>query len=442
MEEIKLLSLDETVWSDFLIDLQKLLQIPSVEGVAVTDAPFGVEPKRALTFIVDIAKRNGLKAFIVGDAMTVVEWGTSPDYVGVLGHVDVVDAGSGWNYPPYDLTEANGKFYGRGILDNKGPILSCLFALIQLKKMGIMPKQRIRIMFGSNEESGMADIAKYLEQEQPPKYAFTPDCKYPVVYGERGIVDFTIKTTFTANEIAELVSITGEFSRSSVPDNCQITLKDGTTISATGKRSPSNAPELGENAITLISRKIVQQSLLSQPLSTYFSWIENHLHEQHYGEGLGIDFADEASGKLMLTPYKLVLIDDELHLSMSIRYPISVTTEQILTKITEQLPSRSTITINRELPAHIFNQHRSIIKKLSDIYTKITGFDGTPVTTTGATYARKMPNTFAFGPSFPGQKGIAHNSDEYMDVADLRTNYVIYLNAINQFITTNSSDDE
>jgi len=46
--------------------------------------------------------------------------------------------------------------------------------------------------------------------------------------------------------------------------------------------------------------------------------------------------------------------------------------------------------------------------------------DGTPVTTTGITYARSLPNIVAFGPSFPGQRGIAHKENEWLKLSDWR----------------------
>lgn len=133
------------------------------------------------------------RTLTIDDAIGYVQWGEDDeDYIGIIGHLDVVPAGSGWDFPPFDLSEKDGRFYGRGILDNKGPIISCFYALILLKKMGAVPKKTIRIIFGTDEESGMSDVAHYLQAEVPPSFGFTPDCKYPVVYGERGVVNLTI----------------------------------------------------------------------------------------------------------------------------------------------------------------------------------------------------------------------------------------------------------
>ncbi|MBY2478777.1 M20/M25/M40 family metallo-hydrolase [Clostridioides difficile] len=70
------------------------------------------------------------------------------------------------------------------------------------------------------------------------------------------------------------------------------------------------------------------------------------------------------------------------------------------------------------------------MKKLQLAYERVTLLDGTPVTTNGGTYAKVMPNIVPFGPSFPGQKGIAHNPDEYMDIEDIILNAKIFANAI------------
>ncbi|MBV6552662.1 M20/M25/M40 family metallo-hydrolase, partial [Acinetobacter soli] len=85
----------------------------------------------------------------------------------------------GWDFPSFDLSEKDGHLYGRGILDNKGPIISCLYGMKLLKELGHQPKKNLRIIFGTDEESGMSDVPHYLAAEQPPVFGFTPDCKYP-----------------------------------------------------------------------------------------------------------------------------------------------------------------------------------------------------------------------------------------------------------------------
>ncbi|MGH1649449.1 Sapep family Mn(2+)-dependent dipeptidase [Enterococcus gilvus] len=410
----------------FYHDLDKVMQIESVKGSPTEHAPFGRGPKEALEAVMTMAEEYGFKTAIVNDAVGYAQWGEEEEYVGVFGHLDVVPAGEGWSYPPFKLSKKNHRFYGRGILDNKGPIFACLFGLKLLKDMNLPIKKTIRIVFGTDEENGSGDIPKYLNEERAPQFGFTPDCKYPVVYGERGIVNYEILTPLPENEMEYLGDFIGDQARDHVPDALSVTL-NGRNIHVIGKRTPSNAPEFGENAITLLAEKIVREKSASEKLTEYFSWIVESLANKHYGEGLGIDFFDADSGKLMITPYQLVKKDNQLSLSLAIRYPVTITEEEVTEALEKHLPVKSQLTITRRIKSSHFSKNDLNVQKLSAVYEEVTGLDGTPVTTTGATYARFVPNIVAFGPSFPGQKGIAHNHDEYMDENDLLLNMEIYM---------------
>lgn len=413
--------------AEFLAGLKKVMKVDSVKGLAETGAPFGKGPKKALETALDLASALGFETKIVSDAVGYAQYGTNNDeYIGVVGHLDVVEAGSGWSYPPFDLTLENGVLYGRGVLDNKGPAISTLYALAVLKELNIPLSKTIRILFGTDEESGSADIPLYLATEKPPIYGFTPDCKYPAVYGERGLVGIEIVTVMPEKEVKQISNFKGTFTRSSVPDHLEVTLKNGEEILIEGKRAPSNAPEMGENVLTKFAEIATNEHFFTGELADYFSWLATALHLKHDGSGLGIDFSDQASGKLMLTPYAFKIEKNKVHLTLSIRYPVSVTEENILVELKQHLPMDSQLQIIRKMPATSFPLDHPMLKIMQEVYEECTGMDGTPVTTTGATYARTMPNIVAFGPSFPGQKGIAHNKDEYMDLADLMKNMEIY----------------
>ncbi|EOH85826.1 Sapep family Mn(2+)-dependent dipeptidase [Enterococcus villorum] len=432
MENLKIMLADH--WEEFLEFLREVMKVPSVKGQPQPLDPYGEGPRSALALVIRKGEEVGFKTKVIDDAIGYVQWGEEDeDYIGIIGHLDVVPAGSGWEFPPFDLTEKKDRFYGRGILDNKGPIISCFYALILLKKMGFVPRKTIRIIFGTDEESGMSDITHYLEEEVPPIFGFTPDCKYPVVYGERGIVNVTIHLPLSKVDLTKISEFKGDQSRDHVPDLLSVRINEK-EYPILGKRSPSNAPELGENALTLLAKKLKDIPDIPEQLKHYFSWIFQCFHDKHYGEGLGLTLADEDSGKLILTPVTLQKKTDGLNLEVAFRYPVSATEKQVVEGVVRNLPEGATLTINRSIPGICRKKETEKIKQLSKIYEEMTGNDATPVTTTGATYARKVPNIVAFGPSFPGQKGIAHNKNEYMDVADLRMNLEIYLRSIKALI--------
>lgn len=417
----------------FYQDLDQVMQIESVKSAPADGAPFGEGPKEALLTVMSLAEKYGFKTAVVKDAVGYAQWGEEEDYIGVVGHLDVVPAGEGWSFPPFKLSKKNQRFYGRGILDNKGPILACLFGLKLLKELNLPVKKTIRIIFGTDEENGSSDIPLYLSEERPPQFGFTPDCKYPVVYGERGIVNYEILTLFSEDELENLGDFLGDQARDHVPDALSVAVGDE-EISVRGKRAPSNAPELGNNAIPLLAKEILKKPSVSGTLAEYFSWLVKSLANQHYGEGLGIDFSDADSGKLIITPYQLVKKDQQLAFSVAIRYPVSVTEAEVTAALERHLPPQSQLTVVRRMESTHFPKNDPNIHTLSAVYEEVTGLDGTPVTTTGATYARFVPNIVAFGPSFPGQKGIAHKQDEYMDVEDLLKNMEIYMRGMLKLI--------
>ncbi|MFZ4851843.1 Sapep family Mn(2+)-dependent dipeptidase [Enterococcus entomosocium] len=420
----------EANWSEFLTLLSEVMQIASVKGEPASHAPYGKGPREVLAYVMEKSAAYGFQTTVIDDAIGYAHWGpTDTDYIGVLGHLDVVPAGSGWSYPPFALTEKDGNFYGRGILDNKGPIISCLFAMKLLKDLGHQPQLPLRIIFGTDEESGMSDIPHYLAAEQPPRFGFTPDCKYPVVYGERGVVNVQLDFPLPAQEQQLLAAFSGDQFRDHVPDHLSVTI-GSQSFEALGKRSPSNAPELGDNAITKLAQQAAPQLAATPSLQAALQWIAQSFHQQHYGEGVDLVLEDADSGKLILTPVVLQKSASGLALEVAFRYPVSVTEEQVLAGVQKALPEGASLTILRSIPGFCRSKDAPEIQTLSTIYHQVTGNDPTPVTTTGATYARKMPNILAFGPSFPGQKGIAHNQDEYMAVADLRMNLEIYLRSL------------
>ena len=150
----------------------------------------------------------------------------------------------------------------------------------------------------------MSDVAHYLQAEVPPSFGFTPDCKYPVVYGERGVVNLTIHFPLVKEEVIQISDFAGDQYRDHVPDQLSVSI-NAKKFDVEGKRSPSNAPELGENAITLLAEKIKADSAVPEQIRAYFDWIWQAFHNKHYGEGIDLALSDEDSGRLILTPVNL-----------------------------------------------------------------------------------------------------------------------------------------
>lgn len=448
--------------NDLLNDIVDMVKIPSVEGEPLDGFPFGKNVGKALDKALEISQKLGFKTKNIDGYMGYAEFGEGEDYVAVVGHLDVVPEGSGWKYEPYGGEIDNGKIYGRGVLDNKGPIISALYGLKAIANSNIKLDKKVRIIFGTNEETGFNDMPYYLSKEKPPIMGFTPDCKYPVVYGERGIGRLNIKKKINLSGI----NVYGDFRSNVIPDNCNIdipkiyihediicyledrasiendTIKisdkidikinsETITISAYGKQAPANAPQVGENAITNVIKYLLEENFINdEELNNFFKFIDKYFYNEYYGEKLGINFEDKLTGKLYLAPYELKCNNEEITFSFGVRYPMTCKIDYITDAIKKVLDFNIVLNIERNFNPVNFDKDSHLVKSLQLAYERVTGLDGTPTTTSGGTYAKVMPNIVPFGPSFPGQKGIAHNHDEYMDIDDIILNAKIFANAI------------
>ena len=81
----------------------------------------------------------------------------------------------------------NNRIYGRGSLDNKGPLLAALYALKAVKDSGKKLNKKIRLIVGTDEQRYYRDMEHYLSQEKPPIAGFTLDGQFPVVFAEKGL---------------------------------------------------------------------------------------------------------------------------------------------------------------------------------------------------------------------------------------------------------------
>lgn len=354
--------------SDELIAaIRDIVRIKSVQGDASDGAPFGLGPRAALDATLDRCRRMGYETRDLDGYLGYATWGTPGDdgYVCALGHLDVVPEGEGWNYGPYSGHLEDGVIYSRGVLDNKGPIYACLYAMEALRRAGIKPVRELRIMFGCNEESGFGDLVHYLETEPAPVAGFTPDCKYPVVYAERG-------------------------------------------------------------------RALVRLVLPSAELNHYMDFVNTYvLNAKPSGERLGVAAHDDEFGDLEVRNYRLLDADGMPAVELALSYPANVSVNELLERLRSTVTKDdATVHLVRNFDPVRFERDCQLCRDLQYAYERVTGADGTPVTTTGGTYAKLMPNIVPFGPSFPGQKGIGHQPNEWMTVADIITNAKIYALAL------------
>ena len=355
----------KNIQNDLIASIRELVSIYSVETDSSENMPFGEGPYKALCKALEISEKLGFQTKNIDNKIGYAQYGEGKDgYIGIFGHVDVVPIGEGWNYDPLKGTIENNCIYGRGVLDNKGPILANLFALYILKKCNVTFDVPVRIVFGTNEETGFNCVKYYLTKEKPPIFGWTPDCKWPVVYGERGRLRVKV--------YAEI-----EYSKE------------------------------------------------------FYDFVNGYvLFAPSNGANLNIDFEDEDFGEMIMRGYKLGTHRDINYFEWTMCYPKSCTKNQIIKLIKRKLTKGLKLEEISNWDPILYDKTSKYVKTLQKVYNNATGFDATPVTTTGGTYAKIIPNIIAYGPSFPKQRDIAHLPDEWLNLKDLEKITEIYALAL------------
>ncbi len=433
----------------------EIIRIKSVKSNPLPGMPFGKGPAMALKYMLNLAKDFGFKTKNLENYTGWAELGEGDDMIGVLVHLDVVPEGSGWTYPPYSGEIHDGKLYGRGAIDDKGPAMATLFALKTLKDVGVKLNKRVRIIFGTDEESNCECMKYYLQHDEPPTMGFSPDANYPIINVEKGILSFSFTTTFpTTKEVngIKVLSLRGGHRANMVPDRAKTHLlgckdkiqntvenlgdkilgnfkveydNNKTIIKSYGISAHGSTPEKGKNAIMLLI-KLLNEMELTQPEKDFLSFLNAAVDLDTTGKGLGVDFEDKISGRLSLNVGTMELDEYKATVRVNVRYPIKCTGEQIIKRIRENTPSFINIEDISENKPHYVPEDNPMIQKLKKAYEKVTGEEAYCFAIGGGTYARMFENCVAFGPVFPGKPELAHQTDEYIEVEDLIQNFKIY----------------
>ena len=427
--------METTLFEKLKQSLIDFIKIPSVRSAPVDGAPCGIECKRALDYALDLGMALGFETSKNLDGLVgYLDLGKSEDTFGILAHVDVVPAGEGWTKDPFGGEIVDGKIYGRGSMDDKGPIVIIMYAIHELLKNGYTPKKRIRVILGADEETGgnptrtaWESIDKYLEYEKMPDIGISPDADFPVINAEKGILN--VKLSIKAPD--NVIDAHGGTASNIVPNKATMILSDdkgvddvtldvektdtGIKVTAYGKSAHGAKPYDGDNAII---------KLLSYGLDDErFDCLMNV-----HGIGLGINLFDDESGRLTVNVGTMEKVDDQLVFVLNIRYPVSVKSEEVVQKIKAKWQGTVEI-IKDTLPLYVPRDHY-LVKTLLDSYNKVTGDNAEPIAIGGGTYARALPCGVGFGIMFPGDVDTMHAPDEYISFENIKKAFDIYYDAI------------
>ncbi|MGC8789071.1 dipeptidase PepV [Caldisericum sp.] len=421
---------------------QQIIRVPSVEGTPTSDAPFGENVKKALLLALEISEDLGFRTVNIDNIVGYAEFGDGKDVISVLGHLDVVPEGSNWIYPPYGAEIHDGKIYGRGAIDDKGPTMAALFGAYALKETGVKLSKRVRIVFGTNEETGWKCMEHFKKVVHDPLIGFTPDAEFPLINREKGILNITLRRDFETKN--EEVKIIGGNRPNMVPDYAKAEFKDalkllnldegievkGNIVEAHGKSAHGALPEQGINAIVKLANSILSE-VKHRETKEVLNFIVNKVGNDVYGGLMGIANEDTLSGKLTMNLGVIEVNESFAELTFNIRYPITDNFERIVNGFNEAGKDYGlrVSQYKNQNPLYV-KEDSELVQTLLKVFEETTGRKGYTLAIGGGTYARAMDMGVAFGPTFEEMEKVEHMANEYIEIDHLVNLAKIYGKAI------------
>ena len=448
-------------------DLQELIQIPSAYSKSDNPKyPFGENVNNALEYTLELGNNLGFRTKNIDGYCGYIEFGEGSELVGIIGHLDVVPEGDNWTYSPFSGTISDGYIFGRGAIDDKGPVIASLYAMKYVMET-VKIKKRVRLILGLNEENNWDCIKYYKEHEEIPSIGFSPDADFPCIYAEKAVLTQEIKSDISQfkNLDIKIININCNNNATNVvPKICSVVLNINTDkiktenfisnlkniindsnfeidiykidaeeikLTSHGVSAHAAHPDLGINSISRLIVVLDKLYKLYGYTIDLFDFFAKYIGLQFDGKNLGIDFEDE-SGKLTLNVGYLGIENGFIKTKMNLRVPVHTD----ITKIGAAFIKATCEYINLDfdtshyMPALYIDPNSELVQSLCKIYNVETNSNCKPIAIGGATFARAFPNCVSFGANFPGDKDMCHQTDEFISIDKLLLACKIYAKAI------------
>lgn len=347
---------------ELIASLQESVRIKSVEEAAKPGMPFGEGPAKALEHFLSVGEKLGFEVKNFDNYVGHIDFGSGEEMLGILGHVDVVPEGTGWDHDPYGAEIIDNKMYGRGTLDDKGPMMICLYAMKALKDAGIPLKKKVRMILGANEETNWGCMKHYfgtLNMPQPT-LSFTPDSEFPVTFAEKGILralfkvktdsDITIQAGSVFNAVPETTVVSLPLSYKEVIEKeiplfnegrkgkISYEIKDERVIvTSKGVAAHAAHPQFGYNSLSALMLFLGKISVKENGFKEMIHFFNEKVQMEFNGKLLGLNLIDEPSGEITINFGKCYVENGELIVSMDMRFPVTFNADDIKSSLLETL---------------------------------------------------------------------------------------------------------
>ena len=439
----------------------EIINIPSVfndnDG---SGTPFGKHTVEALNYVLNLGKSFGFRTKNIDNMCGYIEFGEGDKLLGIIGHLDVVPAQDDWKYSPFNATIDNNNIYGRGTIDDKGPVIATLYAMKAVADNYKLDK-RVRLILGLNEENDWKCIERYKETEEIPDIAFSPDANFPCIYAEKTIESLYLKQKYVKNPILYIQDIsTNNNAINVVPKYSSITIGfDNQKLSniasdiknilnkynyniniekidnshikliSLGVSAHAAHPELGNNSLSkllIILNELFKLYNIPLNLLDYFT---KYIGDNYTGKNLGINFKDE-SGNFTLNTAQFFLKDGYLNIGFNLRIPVTIDYNIIEKEFKKYNYDNTDIKVERIQEPLFLEKTNPLVIKLCDIFNNYNNSSLEAEAIGGGTYARAFNNCISFGPQMPEAKDMCHQTDEYISIENLIFCTKVYAKAI------------
>lgn len=461
----------ETHKQELLSDIMSAIRIPSVNGPERPGMPFGEENARALAFAAKLGTKFGMRAEVMDNKVAVVDLNDAPTELDILAHLDVVPAGAGWTVTdPFVPVIRDGRLYGRGASDDKGPAVAALYAMKAVKDLEIPITKNVRLILGADEETECRDTAYYYSKFKEAPCSFSPDAEYPLINVEKGGLYTKYGAQWAENAVLpRIISLRGGTAGNVVPnraeavveglseevirkvlrnvgeetgilfevtdvdhisagevditaDDIKLTKENTWLIRAAGTGTHASTPWDGNNAVTGLIKAVA-----SLPLaecighSALKGLAELFPHNDYYGVAAGVSMKDDLSGALTLGTNVIDYHATGLTGKIDCRAPLCATAENVLDVLRDRLAA-SGIRIDSDAcmtPPHHVPEDKPFVRTLLSCYERVMGEKGYCMAVGGGTYAHRLENGVAFGCMKLGTDYHMHGADEYLIIDEM-----------------------
>lgn len=437
---------------EFIDDISALVAVQSDRQPPLPGKPYGEGPAAALDKALEIAGGMGFITQNHDYYVGTIDFMPGDTELDILAHLDVVPVGDGWTVTqPFAPKLVDGKLYGRGTADDKGPAVAALYAMKALKDLGVQLKKNVRLIVGCDEECGSSDIAQYYKTHAEAPCTFSPDAEFPVINTEKGSFQGLYTASYTESAaLPRIVSVKAGTKLNVVPDRCTAVVegltaaqcetyfskvsatgaaftaadKDGCTeISCKGVSAHASTPDRGCNAITAMLTLLAELPLAdSEGHQRLLALGKLFPHGDGLGKAAGVAMSDEISGPLT---YSLDILNyslTKLSADTDCRASLCATDEN-LTNVLRKKAAELGLTLDEASvlrPPHHVPADSPFVQKLLQVYEDYTGKKGEAVAIGGGTYVHRLKNGVAFGCSFPWSEDChMHGDDEFVQIDEL-----------------------